>query len=96
VAAVARALGAGSVPPAEVPPPTAEAAQFRLIGVVAHRDRWGAALIEVRGQAPRPFQVGAELAPGWVLQSVDRRSVRLGPARTGPAMLTLELPPERD
>ena len=93
-AAVAQALGAVPVAagPTE-PPPVPAAARYRLMGVVAHRDQWGAALIAIDGQAPRPFQVGAELEPGWVLQSVERRAARLGAARTGPTLLVLELPP---
>lgn len=94
VSAVARALGSSPTTPVAAASPAAvpAAARYRLIGVVSHRDQWGAALIAIDGQPPRPFQVGSELEPGWVLQAVERRSARLGPARSGPSSLVLDLP----
>lgn len=90
-AAVARALGAVAPPaPAGETAPVA-APRYRLLGLVAQPGQRGAALIEVDGQ-PRPYEVGATLGGGLVLQSVDRRSVRLGTALDGPTTLELSLP----
>jgi general secretion pathway protein C len=97
VSAVALALGTGvaaaPLPEAAVTPVSN---RLRLIGVVAHRDRWGAALIAVGEQAPRPFTVGSEVEPGWYLQSVDRRSARLAQTAAGSAPLVLEMPTPPD
>ena len=53
----------------------------------------GAALIAVDGRPPKPFAVGSAVEAGLVLQSVEGRRARLGPAPGAPAALTLELPP---
>lgn len=90
---VARALGAlAPAIQAEVAP--AAPARLQLLGVVVQGRALGAALIAVDGQPPRPWRVGATLADGLVLQSIDRRSVRLGESRTGPSTLELEMPPQ--
>ena len=74
-AELARVLGA--------PRPTlagsalAPAERFRVIGVLASASGQGAALISVDKQAPRPFRVGASVAPGFVLKSVTLREVLL-------------------
>jgi hypothetical protein len=39
--------------------------------------------------------VGAAVEEGWVLQSVEQRTVALGTQATGPVGLTLELPPRQ-
>jgi general secretion pathway protein C len=91
---VARALGATiSVEPvaAAVPVP---AVRLQLLGVVVQGRQQGAALIAVDDQPPRPWRVGAVVADGLVLQSVDRRSVRLGETRSGPTSLELTVPPQ--
>ena len=96
VSAVARALG--SVPQArpEAAAPVALASRFRLLGVVSRPGQLGAALIALDEQAPRPYTVGSVLEGGLVLQSVERRSVKLGPERTGSATVELTLPPQPD
>ena len=52
----------------------------------------GAALIAVDGKPPKPFRVGASVDDGLVLQSLNRREARLGPAPTGDSTLTLVVP----
>ena len=66
--------------------------RFVLLGVVAGISGGGAALIAVDGAPPRPFGMGAELAPGFVLQRVVGRAVMLAGSMQGPVKLTLELP----
>lgn len=96
VAAVARALGA--LPAAQAVPtaPATLASRFRLLGVVSHSGQRGAALIALDDQPARPYTVGAALEGGLMLQSVDRRSAKLGPALEGPSTVELSLPPEPD
>ena len=53
------------------------AERFRAVGVVASASGQGAALIAVDKQAPRPFRVGASVAPGFVLKAVKLREVTL-------------------
>lgn len=93
VAAVARALGAAPEAQPVAAAPVALASRYSLLGVVSRPGQRGAALIALDGQPPRPYTVGAALEGGLVLQSVDRRSVRLGPAPAGPATVELSLPP---
>ena len=95
-AALARVLGAApevvAVAEAAVAPPLAS--RFQLLGVVADGAEGGAALISIDGQPPRPYRVGAVLEGGLVLQSVQRRSVRLVPGGgAGGAPIDLSLPP---
>lgn len=85
------------------PTATAQAApeapsRFRLVGVMAPRDRaaqaeagQGVALIAVDGKPPKPFAVGARLDSDLVLQSVGLRTASLGPAQ-GARSVLLELP----
>ena len=85
------------------PTATAQAApeapsRFRLVGVMAPRDRaaqteagQGVALIAVDGKPPKPFTVGARLDSDLVLQSVGLRTASLGPAQ-GARKVLLELP----
>lgn len=51
--------------------------RFLLAGVIADDSGTGAALISVDGKAPRPYPVGAELAPGVVLHGVMRNQALL-------------------
>lgn len=90
--AVARALGAqvAAVQTAAAPAP---AARLQLLGVVVQGRQQGAALIAVDGQPPRPWRVGAEVADGLFLQSIDRQSARLGETRSGPVTMELPVPP---
>ncbi len=91
-AAIARLLGAAGAA-ADTQAAPALASRFVLTGVVAGATGAGAALIAVDGRPPKPFTVGSPVEAGLVLQSVQGRRASLGPASTGPAALTLELPP---
>jgi general secretion pathway protein C len=90
----------GAEPPpaplAAAPAPPPESSRFQLIGVVAPRKAaahaQGVALIAVDGKPPRAYRVGAVVDGQHVLQSVQARTVTLGP-RQGPATIALELPP---
>ena len=94
--AVARLLGAS---PASASAPAAApavslASRFNLQGVVAAAGSpRGAALIAVDGKPARPFRVGAAVDEGLVLQSVQPRRAVIAASRSGPPVLTLELPP---
>ncbi len=92
---VSLALGARPSPVASGEPaaPVAVAIRYSLVGVVSDRRQQGAALIAVDGQPPKPYPVGAELEGGMVLQSVNGRTVRLGPSMQEPHSLELALPP---
>ena len=90
--AVARSLGAVSAQPATAPPADS---RFQLQGVVAGDGTRGAALLAVDGQPAKPYRVGATVAEGWVLQSVQGRRVSLGASVDGPETLRLELPAKK-
>ena len=92
VTAVASALGGGPAGAISVAAEPAPVARLRVVGVVVQGRQRGAALIAVDGQPPRPWLVGAQVAEGLVLQSVDRETVRLGETRSGPTTLTLSVP----
>lgn len=92
VASVARALGARAPAPAEVAAPAPAVSRYSLQGVVDQPGASGAALIALDGQPPRPYRVGASLDGGLVLQSVGRRSVKLGVSADGPTTVELEVP----
>lgn len=91
-AALARLLGAV---PAATPAVASLASRFALIGVVAGASSGGAALIAIDGKPAKPFRVGAKVEEGLVLQSVGARRALLGAAASGPALVTLELPPPK-
>jgi general secretion pathway protein C len=91
-AQVARALGAVPEVQAAAPAAPPASSRFQLIGLVSQPGRGGAALISVDGEPPRPFAVGSVVHGEWVLQSVQRRQVRLGADRGGAAALELSLP----
>ncbi|MEY4979207.1 MAG: hypothetical protein RLZZ352_1477 [Pseudomonadota bacterium] len=93
-AVVARALGWQPVPTTaqQAPAAVAESSRYVLLGVVTHGRDQGVALIAYDGQRPRPYRVGAVLESGLVLQKVDRRGVRLGPALQGPTTVEINLP----
>jgi len=88
---VARALGSVPAGAAIAPGPDA-GGRFVLLGVVAGADQQGTALIQIDGQPPRPFSVGADVGSGYVLQSLDRRAAALGARMDTPTLLTLRLP----
>ena len=90
--AVARSLGAVSAPSTAAP---STDSRFQLLGVVAGDAAQGAALLVVDGKPAKPYRVGAQVADGWVLQSVQGRRVSLGASIDGPETLRLELPAKK-
>jgi general secretion pathway protein C len=71
------------------------ASRFRLLGVVApavEQAGVGVALLSIDGKPARAYRVGAVLDGSLVLQSVQKRSVRIGTAGSDSGTL-LELPP---
>ncbi|WP_291064914.1 type II secretion system protein N [Hydrogenophaga sp.] len=94
VAELARVLGVAATPAPATAGVLAQAvaARYVLFGVVASGGDRGAALIAVDAQPPRPYRVGAVLEGGLVLQAVQPRVVRLGPALNGPSTVELRLP----
>ncbi|HYF17773.1 MAG TPA: type II secretion system protein N [Ramlibacter sp.] len=91
---VAKLLGhtaAANATAAPAAPPLSS--RFNLIGVVADRAQQGAALIAVDGRPPKPFRVGSRVEEGLILQSVQARRAVLAASASGPAVVTLELPP---
>jgi general secretion pathway protein C len=89
-ASIARFLGAQ--PAALAGPGPGPADRFALIGVVASVGGEGAALVSVDGKPARPFAVGMQMAPGYVLQSLGPREARLSTDLQAPVNLVLSLP----
>jgi general secretion pathway protein C len=89
VTALARSLGAA---PVQVVAAPSLASRFQLLGVLTGGPYAGAALMAVDGKPAKPFRVGAVVADGLVLQSVQGRRVNLGVALDGAPTLTLDLP----
>ncbi len=87
---LARLLGAAA--PAVDGPGPGPADRFILSGVIASLVGQGAALISVDGKPARPFAVGAELAPGYVLVSVALREAMLAEGLFAPVRAVLSLP----
>jgi general secretion pathway protein C len=85
----ARSLGLAAAAPIAAP---TLSSRFKRVGVLAGGANQGAALIAVDGKAAKPFWVGATVAEGLVLQSVQGRRVNLGAGGDATATLTLELP----
>jgi len=90
-ALVAQLLGAVPTQARVVAAPDA-ASRFVLFGVVADADQQGAALIAVDGKPPRPYRVGATLADGYVLQSLDKRAAAIGSGGNSDPAFSLQLP----
>ena len=91
--AVGRLLGSAPSTATAAAQPTL-ASRFQIVGVVAgERSGGGAAVISVDGRPARPYRVGTRIDEGLVLQSVHGRSASIGASMTGPAVLTLDLPP---
>jgi general secretion pathway protein C len=88
--AIARLLGAQ--PAAAAAPGPRPADRFALIGLVASTQGGGAALITVDSKPARPYAVGMQIAPGFVLQSLGPREARLGESVEGPVREVLALP----
>jgi len=91
--AVGRLLGSEPTAAAGAPPAPTLASRFVLMGVVAGMAGGGTVLLSVDGQPPKPYRVGSPVAEGLVLQSVQGRQASIGPARSGPAAVRLELAP---
>lgn len=89
---LARVLGGTQ---AAAAPVQAMASRYALLGVIADRARYGAALIQVQGKPARPYRVGSEVDDGLVLQSVGPRSANLGRGPGAPVSLVLEMPQPR-
>ena len=87
---LARLLGA--TPLAEAGPEPGPAERFVLSGVIASNVGQGAALISVDGKPARPFAVGSELAPGYVLVAVSPREAMLAEGLNAPVRAVLSLP----
>ena len=88
---IAKLLGA--VRAAPVAQAAAAPSRIVLIGVLASASSQGTALIAVGDKPAKPFRVGAQVDDGLILQSVKTRSALLGSDASGPATMTLELPP---
>jgi general secretion pathway protein C len=83
---VAKALGdAAAVPQA----PAQNAAQYKLLGVIASGTGQGSALIAVDGQPPKAFRVGQDVNDGLKLVSLTPRQARL---QSSGQALVLDLP----
>ena len=87
--AVARLLGATATQALVLP---SIASRFALQGVVAGAPGGGAALISVDGKPARPFRMGSAVEEGLILQSVTARQVTFDASRSGPAVLTIDMP----
>ncbi len=90
--AAARSLGAAPVQAAAAP---TLASRFQLQGVMSGGPNAGAALIAVDGKPAKPYRVGAVVADGMVLQSVEGRRISVGASMDGPQTLLLELPAKK-
>lgn len=90
--AIARMLGAGF----QIATPTAAAAspassRFVISGVAASGAN-SVALIGVDGKPAKPFVLGAEVTPGWIVKTIAGRRVELATSLSAPVSVTLELP----
>lgn len=86
---LARVLGAPALAPQAAD--AALASRFRLAGVLARTDGRGAVLLSVDGQPARTFSVGAEVTPGFWLQTVGPGEAMLAQETGGPVRLTLRV-----
>lgn len=91
---VARLLGGAQTASLSGPAamPTASAARYKLVGVVAEGHRGGYALIAINDQPARPYRVGASVDDTLVLHSVAARSAALATDVQAPASVQLALP----
>lgn len=97
--ALARGFGGGlgaiataAVSPVAAPTGGIVASRFVLSGVVEDKTaQQSLALIAVDGKPARPYRVGAQLAEGVVLASVQRRQALLSPNTGKAGAVTLEL-----
>jgi len=92
--AIARLLGAPQNTTAASPTTAPPAPTNRLVlqGILAGtQSSSGAALIAINGQPAKPYRIGAEITPGLVLQSLERKQARLGATVQGEAVLVLDI-----
>lgn len=90
--AVARLLGAPAAATQAADVPDASS-RFRLTGIVGQGAGQGVALLSVDGKPAKPYRQGSVVEEGWLLRSVQQRSIALAADASGPVRLTLELPP---
>jgi len=88
---VARLLGGGQKTVVATLAESA-ASRFKLMGVIADRNKGGYALISVDGKPARPYRVGSPVNDTLVLQSVAPRSAALAASLDAPPSVALELP----
>jgi general secretion pathway protein C len=81
----------GASVPVVVGPGLGPAERFSLVGVIASMADDEAALISVDDRPARPFAVGVQVAPGYLLESVGRREATL--ASDSQSRVVLSLPP---
>jgi general secretion pathway protein C len=94
-AALARGLGGGAVANLAAPAAASSisAARFVLSGIVTgNAARENLALIAVDGKPAKPYRIGAMVADGIVLKSLENRQAALSMGADAPTGLTLELP----
>lgn len=91
--AIARLLGAPA--PVVAGPGPGPAERFALAGVIASVTGQGAALISVDGKPARPFAVGMEIAPGYLLRAVGLREAMLASDPQATVQVVLSLPEHR-
>ena len=70
-------------------------ARFVLAGVVSDVPGGGVALIAVDGEAAKPYAVGTELAPGYVLQSISEDQAKLAKTLQSPVNAVLMMKGEK-
>ena len=85
-----RLLGAAA--PVATSPGPSPADRFILSGVIASPAGQGAALISIDGKPARPFAVGSELAPGYVLVFVTKQEAMLADGQLAPVRVVLSMP----
>ncbi len=89
---VGRTLGAIPVSGAAAPSWTN---RLQLQGVLVGDASQGVALIAVDGKPAKPYRLGAQVAEGLILQSVQARRVNLGATVQGAPSVVLDLPTKK-
>jgi general secretion pathway protein C len=87
---MARLLGQAEVTEAAAAP--SAASRFLLTGIIASGRGRGVALVSIDGKPPKPYHEGSQIEEGWMLQSVEPRSIALATDAKAPVGLRLELP----
>jgi general secretion pathway protein C len=88
---MARLLGQADVTEEAKAAPSA-ASRFLLTGIIASGRGRGVALVSIDGKPPKPYREGSQIEEGWMLQSVEPRSIALATDAKAPVGLRLELP----